>query len=198
MAIENVTFSIGDNTSNLENTENSVYSGQSKAPNTNGTYTATVSAYDDSGNVSVLSQNLYVSDSSWITPKTNWMPTDRFNYVDYNRIKNNISYIHKLAVSLWKDFKIANMGEDVTEYTVFWDVDVFNFFESNIEEINKNIIKQDFGISQRFYENAPFIKYDELNRIESAILSMYELLERHRLSLRKIPFRLGMFKEVRI
>ena len=134
----------------------------------------------------------------WLMPKTNWKSTDRFNISDYNRIKGNILYLHKLSVSLWKPFNILDMGEDLTDYTVYFDVDIFNYFESNLETINQNILTQDFGISQRFYENAPFIKWDELNRIESAMLSIYELLQRQKLSIRKIPFRLGAFKEVRI
>ena len=134
----------------------------------------------------------------WVEPKTSWKSTDRFNISDYNRIKNNLSYLHELAVSLWKPFNISNMGEDLTDYAVYFDVDIFNYFESNLETINQNILTQDFGISQRFYDNAPFIKWDELNRIENTMLSMYELLQRQKLSIRKIPFRLGAFKEVRI
>ena len=32
---------------------------------------------------------------AWINPKTDWTKNDRFNYSDYNRIKNNLNYLHE-------------------------------------------------------------------------------------------------------
>lgn len=43
-----------------------------------------------------------------------------------------------------------------------------------------------------------FIKYDELNRLEKACEKMKDIIERQTIGLRKIPFILGRFKEVRI
>lgn len=136
---------------------------------------------------------MIVDESLWNTPKTNWKSTDRFNFADYNRIKNNLNYLHQLAVSMWNEFDMPNMGADITDYNAFWDVDIFNLFESNLELINKHIFAQDFGVSQRFFENGAFIKWDELNRIESAILSMNDLLERQKNGLKRVSFRLGQF-----
>ena len=84
---------------------------------------------------------------AWITPKTNWISTDRFNIADYNRIKNNLEYLHEYA--------------------------------------------------QRFYDNGPFIQFGELNRIESAVLKIYELLGRQEAGLSKLSFRLGNAKGVK-
>ena len=81
---------------------------------------------------------------------------------------------------------------------MFWEVSRFNAFEKNLELINKNTFNRNYGQTQTFYENSPFIQYDELNRIESAILSIYEILKRQEMTIRRIPFRLGTFKEVRI
>ena len=47
---------------------------------------------------------------AWITPKTDWYGEvvdgvyvgDRFNASDYNRIKNNLSYLRELAVQMYK------------------------------------------------------------------------------------------------
>lgn len=128
---------------------------------------------------------------TWIEPKTNWLPTDRFNFVDYNRIKNNLMYIHELAVELYEQFDIEDMGDDITSYEAYWDAETFNFFERNIETINKNIYTQDFGDSQVFYPNGIFITYDELNRIESATLSMKKILDSQKSSVRRLSFRLG-------
>ena len=134
----------------------------------------------------------------WIEPKTDWKPTDRFNLEDFNRIKNNLAYIHDKAQRLWKRINIENMGEDMLSYELFWEVSRFNAFEKNLELINKNTFNRNYGQTQTFYENSPFIQYDELNRIESAILSIYEILKRQEMTIRRIPFRLGTFKEVRI
>lgn len=173
-----------------------VYTGNLTAPLKAGRYDVNVSVYDDAGNVTIKKSSLDVT--LWREPKTDWKPTDRFNFVDYNRIKNNLLYLHQFANSLWVEFKIKDMGKDILEYTSYWDVDIFNAFEDNLEKINQHIFTQDFGITQHFYENAPFIKWDELNRIESAFISIKDLLERHKASLRRLPFRLGNFKGVRI
>ena len=134
----------------------------------------------------------------WVEPKTDWKSTDRFNFSDYNRIKNNLIWLHAKSEELWKKFNIEDMGEDITSYATYWNVDMFNAFENNLEQINKNTLSKNYGTKQVFFENAPFIQYEELNRIESAMLSIYDILKRQELTIRRIPFRLGTFKEVRI
>lgn len=196
MSVTQVTASLSEETTVLNETENNLYSGNLTTPTESGVYAVNVSAYDDAGNVAVATS--YVDVSLWHTPKTNWKATDSFNFVDYNRIKNNLVYLHQFAETLWNSFRISDMGEDIAEYTAFWDVDIFNMFESNLELINQNILTQDFGVSQRFFENGAFIKWDELNRIEGAILSMNDLLERQKAGLKKLSFRLGNWKGVKI
>lgn len=134
----------------------------------------------------------------WTDPKTNWKNTDRFNISDFNRIKNNIEYLHNEAELLYKNFEISNMGQNIESYESYWDVSCFNAFEENVETINNIIFTQDYGIMQRFFENGPFIKWDELNRIETACLKMKDILHRQKIGLRKIPFSLGSMKGVRI
>ena len=133
----------------------------------------------------------------WITPKTDWVSTDRFNITDYNRIKNNLEYLHEYAETLYFPFDISNMGANKDSYADYFYADEFNLFEDNLKAINQNIFTQDFGIAQRFYDNGPFIQYGELNRIESAILSIYELLGRQKAGLTKLSFRLGDMKGVK-
>lgn len=130
----------------------------------------------------------------WVEPKINWSAKDRFNITDFNRIKNNILWLYRKANMLYQNFNIEDMGEDITSFESYWNVAFFNAFETNIEVINKSIYTQDFGISQRFFENGPFIKWDELNRIEISCLSMKEVLERQESGLKKLPIRLGNMK----
>lgn len=134
----------------------------------------------------------------WKEPKTDWAITDRFNYADFNRIKNNLLWLQEKANELYRSFEMEYMGEDMTSYEEYYDVDYFNAFESNLDTINSEIYTQDFGVAQRFFENAPFIQYEELNRIESATLKMRNLLLNQAESRRRIAFRLGTFREVRV
>lgn len=196
MAITKVTAAVADDTTDLKQS-NSTYTGSLTAPKESGDYPVTVSAYDDAGNVTI-DKSTVAKVSLWHTPKTNWTINDRFNYVDYNRIKNNLTYLHELAQEVYKQFSIVDMGADIEDYTGWFTAASFNNFESNLDTINKNIFTQDYGVSQRFFDNGQFIKWDELNRIESATLQMNDLLERQKATLRKLPFRLGAFREVRI
>ena len=134
---------------------------------------------------------------SWVTPKTNWKSTDYFNCGDYNRIKGNLEYLHEQCCLLRKEITINDMGDDAT-WSTLWYADNFNNFETNLEKINIACYAFNIGTTLKFHSNGGFIKYDELNRIESACLRLYEQLARHKLSLRRIPFTLGRFREVRV
>lgn len=134
----------------------------------------------------------------WEEPKIDWKSTDRFNFSDYNRIKNNISYIYRKATELNKPFDIEDMGEDINDYASFWNVIYFNAWENNIEALNNNVFMKDYGTKQTFYENGAFIQYSELNRLESAILNMKKILDAQEISVNKLPFVLGRFKTIRV
>lgn len=196
MAISKVIANIEKEEKKLENTIEDRYEGDITAPSKNGNYYVEINAYDSSGNVSVARENLEVT--LWKEPKVNWKPTDRFNFSDYNRIKNNLKWLHDKSVKLYQSFSIEDMGEDINDELSYWNPKLFNAWERNIEIINKNIFEQNYGISQTFFENGPFIRWDELNRIESATLKMRMILDSIESGLKKIPFRLGTFKEVRI
>jgi len=110
----------------------------------------------------------------WTTPKTDWKSTDRFNYSDYNRIKNNISYIQSKANEriLIHSVSITDMGDDITSYSAFFYADEFNAFEDNVKKINESGIYKTSIKTHTFYPNAKFINYEELNELESAILTV--------------------------
>lgn len=134
---------------------------------------------------------------SWQEPRV-WAADDRFNISDYNRIKGNLEYLHEKAEELYHIFQISNMGSDKADYSAYFYASEFNAFEQNLDTINQNIFSQDFGVRQTFYDNGPFIQWEELNRIEDAILSMYQLLERQETVLRRLSFRLGNMKGVAV
>lgn len=129
--------------------------------------------------------------AQWINPKTDWKETDRFNITDYNRIKNNISYLHEWAVRMYPYFLIVEMGEDKEGYTSYFFADEFNLLEENLEAVNNHIFTGEYGEPQTFYDNGRFIDWNECNRIETAILQMYKILERQQAGLPRLAFRLG-------
>lgn len=95
----------------------------------------------------------------WQEPKTDWTADDRMNYQDYNRIKGNLEYLWEEACGMYGEFAVTDMGEDIGSYAESWKVRYFNAFEYNVDEINRHIFTQDYGIRQTFYENGPFIRY---------------------------------------
>lgn len=137
-------------------------------------------------------------DGIWREPKTNWTAEDRFNFKDYNRILNNIVHLKEQASGLKKEFKILDMGLAINSYEIGWNVDCFNAFETNIDIINKNLMSKDYGYRQTFYPNGIFIGFSELNRIESAILSMKSTIDGIIAGRRKLPFRLGAPKGIAV
>lgn len=140
------------------------------------------------------------AEIEWIQPKTDWSPSaeERFNIEDYNRIKNNLNYLHEKAMELYGEFSIQDMGSDIEIYTAFWNPDDFNTFEKNLDTINKNTFTRNIGSAQTFYPNGIFIKWDELNRIESAMVRIRNTLIAQKESKNRLSFRLGAFRKIKV
>ena len=137
---------------------------------------------------------------TWETPKTNWSAQysdtglfigDFFNIQDYNRIKNNLLYIRELATHLMYGVPKITVGEDKTSYAEYFYADEINLIEDGLEIIDEFIGWVDFGDKQTFYDNGRFIDAEELNRIESAELKLYELLTNSIAGKMHLAFRLG-------
>ena len=135
---------------------------------------------------------------AWIEPKTNWTSSSRFNIEDFNRIKNNLIYLHDVALVRVGAFEIESMGEDLyvgeDEYKN-WVVEDFNAIENNLHTISNKIMDADIGTKKTFYENGLMPDYVELNRIESVTLRNKNALDNLSAGLRRIPFKLGQFRK---
>lgn len=145
---------------------------------------------------------------TWETPKTDWSAEysdsglfigDFFNVTDYNRIKNNLLYLRELATQLMINVPEITVGVD-KHYpdgnNPDFDNDNFfadeiNMIEDGLEALDERFAFVDFGEKQTFYENGRFIDAEELNRIESAELKMYELLTSSIAGKLRLAFRLG-------
>lgn len=135
---------------------------------------------------------------AWQEPKTNWTSDDALNYKDYNRIKNNLLYLHDQVCMEWGNFEIQNMGEDLNFIKTLYDAKYFNAFEANIDLINQQMLKEDYGFRQTFYYNGAFPKPEEFNRIESTTLRMKRITDGKRAGKIRLAFRMGAPKGLKV
>lgn len=119
----------------------------------------------------------------WTTPKTDWHGEvidgvyigDRFNAVDFNRIKNNLQYLAELAVKMYEEFTIHSLGSDRTPKDYFY-ADEINKLEANLNTINSKSLKRSYGNTPIYSDNGNTMDFVELNRLEGAILDLYDRL----------------------
>ena len=137
---------------------------------------------------------------AWITPKTNWNGGtaadgtyigDRFNAVDVNRIKNNLDYLRELAIKLYDEFAINDLGSDRTPADYFY-ADEINQLEENLTIINNNTLKRHYGTAPTYVNNGRTMDFTELNRLESAILDLYDRLTNQSEGRRKFQWNFGI------
>lgn len=137
---------------------------------------------------------------AWITPKTNWNGDtaadgtyigDRFNAVDFNRIKNNLDYLRELAIKLYDEFAINDLGSDRTPADYFY-ADEINQLEENLTIINNNTLKRHYGTAPTYVNNGRTMDFTELNRLESAILDLYDRLTNQSEGRRKFQWNFGI------
>ena len=121
----------------------------------------------------------------WQTPKTDWQESDFFNVEDYNRMKGNLNEIRAQAVILWPEFSLEDMGADKTYEDYSFYADEINRFETNVGRICAGTYPFAVGNQKTFYDNQPFIDWQELNRIEEACRLIYSNIQ-SRLNGRKI------------
>ena len=117
--------------------------------------------------------------ATWTTPKTDWVATDYFNWSDFNRIKNNLAYLHDEAEKVCPPFSVNSTSTaDITSYEYIWLPSDINKLEQDLTTIFQAVKYPDMSIGNQktFSYNGAFINYTELNRIESASLNIYNRL----------------------
>lgn len=136
---------------------------------------------------------------SWFTPKIDWhgetvngvYTGDRFNAVDFNRIKNNLEYLYEMAIKMYDKFDIQSVGRDKTVKDHFY-ADEINALEANLVAINTNSLKRDYGTAPVYASNGNTMDFKELNRLEGAILDLYNGLTNKSEGRRMFPWNFGM------
>ena len=136
----------------------------------------------------------------WTTPKTDWYGStdengvytgDRFNAKDFNRIKNNLEFLRNLAIDMYKKFNITSLGKDRTPVDYFY-ADEINQLETNLQAINNNTLKRQYGSAVTYFENSVTMTFGELNRLETAILDLYDRLNNQSEGRRTFTWNFGM------
>ena len=136
----------------------------------------------------------------WQTPKTDWYGSvdanghyegDRFNAVDFNRIKNNLEYLREMAIKMYKEFSIVSLGSDRTPADYFY-ADEINRLEENLTTINNKTLRRSYGTAPTYVDNGRTMDFTELNRLESAILDLYDRLTNQSEGRRKFQWNFGI------
>lgn len=137
---------------------------------------------------------------AWETPKTDWYGStdsdgvytgDRFNAKDFNRIKNNLDRLRDLAITLYTEFSLVSLGDDRTPKDYFY-ADEINQLEENLKTLNSNTLQRAYGTAPTYNENGLTMDYTELNRLESAILDLYNRLTNESEGRRMFTWNFGM------
>ena len=126
----------------------------------------------------------------WITPKTDWKAADYVNIGDYNRWISNIACLRDMAVKVYKDFQIEDMGEP-KGYGDYPYADEINTIEKNLTTICRYTYPFEIGVQRTYFPNQVTLDWEEMNRIESTSLKIYNNLLGQINGKKRLAFRLG-------
>lgn len=134
---------------------------------------------------------------AWIEPKTDWTSADYFNAEDYNRIIGNITHLKALADDLFSGLSNLSIGEEKAVMSLIYAREMNNI-ENALEHLNLETYGLEIGDKQTFKANGSTPLGSEFNRIESAILLLYNTMTAHKDALSRLTFRLGNQKGIRV
>lgn len=133
---------------------------------------------------------------NWITPKTDWTSTDRFNIEDFNRIRSNTEIALRYVSAVY-GLPIEAVAENLSDYSEVFRAEDFNEIENAIEVIGRYITDYEVGFKKTFYPNGMFITYMELNRIEKILAYLEDDITKWLNSLYSLPMVLGRDRDFR-
>ena len=127
----------------------------------------------------------------WIAPKTNWTAADVFDLSpDYERIRGNILYLQEKARRLYLSFDLADMAGYAVDDFPF--AEFFSHVDNNVDTLLDNTFRPPRIDRARDYStNGRIWDYNDLNRIESALLRLYHDLNAQEQARMKLAFKLG-------
>lgn len=126
----------------------------------------------------------------WITPKTDWLPTDYFNLADYNRIKGNIEHVIDYAKQMYIMSDAAVMADEAVGYVVRPDFQ--NGVEHNVQLLADETYKlPEFKDGRIVAPKDLAWDYKDLNRLEANTLLVKKMLDSQLAGLKRLAFELG-------
>lgn len=137
----------------------------------------------------------------WQTPKTNWkiQPPgpggtyngDWFNIEDYERICQNITYLHALGSRLYHPFALLPMPPQTPDAPCVY-ASVLNAVEQNLALLALHTVRPPGFAAAKTWQAGGFgPTVDDLNRIEGGCLLLHAHLARQAAALAKLPFGMG-------
>lgn len=155
-----------------------------------------VKAINDTGAYSTRMTNLYVN-MDWLPPKTDWTAEDFVNFIDYNRIIGNIAYLRAYLDSLFIGLTEVSFGDKKDVESLIYAREI-NAIEVALETLNLETYKFDIGETKEYMANRRTLDFNELNRIEGAILLLYQTMVVHKENLPRLAFTLGSQKGIKV
>lgn len=134
---------------------------------------------------------------AWIGPKTDWTPQYRGDYEDFNRISGNINYLKEMADELFHRLSEVSLNDERTKLSYIYAREM-NEIEDALDSLNIETYGLEIGEKQIFKANGSTPLWSEFNRIESACLMLFKMLETHKNSLSRLAFVLGEQKGIKI
>lgn len=109
--------------------------------------------------------------ANWIPPKLNWTSTDEVTHVDYNRIKNNLTYINDL-INTWIPSQtiIIDLGPD-KDYTSNYYPSEFNKMEETLDSFKRIGVDLSLGTRSYYLDNTKMPNASQLQRLERSLLN---------------------------
>lgn len=126
----------------------------------------------------------------WIEPKTDWTSKDAFDYVAYNRVTGNITFLKAFADSLFATLTDFSLETEKDNLSLLYARHM-NAIEDGLELLNAETYKKDIGEKKTYKPNKNVPTYEEYNRIESACLALYNEMQIHKANLPRLAIALG-------
>lgn len=92
---------------------------------------------------------------------------------------------------MYDEFSIQSLGNDRTEKDYFY-ADEINKLENNLVTINNKTLKGSYGTGPTYADNERTMDFKELNRLEGAILDLYDKLTNKYNGRRMFTWNFGM------
>ena len=136
-------------------------------------YVISITTYNSLGNETTYNTTLYKPEQFEMV-KTDWTPTDYYNFQDINRVESNTKLISDLVVIFKSESNIGDITADRDMKSIEF-ADSLNRLENNIKTLI-NELNTPTGVEEPktyWSYNMPF-SFEDANRLEKNLLILYK------------------------